>query len=740
MATFTSTTDGNINDGATYGNTSPGSAGTDFPDDTDICVVGGSTTITLNVDYEVRALKITGTMAGGGNTITVNGATSNKPFDNDGTITGDLNVTITNTGVQQDGLLLDAMGTSGNINNLTLNLANGTTANKTVGIASSTTLDNTLTITSGVFDTVFDGGSSVGLTVGGHVFGNGTLIANDSSVTIAGQCTVANVELTAGSITSNDDYRPSTKTTIDGNGTITAAGASQMGGLFDIGATNTPTLNAGRLHSSLDIPTGNQGQSTFNLDLNEDQTTGPARHVFFYNLELDSEGTENNTYTMQDDITCTNDLTITDGEINTGSDHSLTVTGDIEIADGGPKLSYNGSTVSCARLGVGLGGVGKIDGTEAGKIIVNGTGNARILDLAGAILTGDTVTFEYQGQATTATQALSGLSSGTFNLIINSDGATEKCIPNASVTALNDLTVTDGEFELPSSTNIEAAGDLIIAAAGVADLNPASSDGNVTFRSVVISSGGTLEAPSHGSFTLTGTLSAWSFQNNSTNFNHNNGTITQQASGHIKSVSSNPFYNFTMNSSSSDDHNAIFRASSGTDVVLAENNVTVTRGKVYGNTTSDNLSVGSLTVTSTSGTFIPSSNTNSITAGAFDIGANTFSLGTATLSFTGASSAFASADGAVFSAGPGATISGYTTGDKSDFDAQSNFAVVGTVEKLNNNGPGSVLVTGKVLNCDGNFITLHPQQDAAQQLDKSSEADRETTLGRDLDRATELVG
>ena len=781
MTTFTSTTDGNINDGGTYGNTSPGVAGTDFPDSDDICVAGGSTTITLNVDYEVRALKITGTIAGGGNTITVNGATSNKPFDNDGTITGDLNVTITNTGIQQDGLLLDAMGTSGNINNLTLNLANGTTANKTVGIASSTTLDNTLTITSGTFNTVFDGGASQGLSVGGHIFGNGTFVANDSTVTVAGQCAPANVELTAGSITSNDDFRPTTQTTIDGNGSITAAGGAQMGGLFDIGATNTPTLQAGRLHSSLDIPTGNQGQSTFNLALNEDQT-GPSRHLYFYNFTLDSEGTENNTLTLAASFTVTNNLTITDGELkcngatvevqgkttignashssedkatitcdasamflgsgktddyaiemlaggtyvggngnhttgaikqtvantkftftsatttinsentsddrmfeltngqannadgritftgnftsciqwtgpsgdtgphnvrlndtnltlkprntlnvegymnidagtfNTqydGSDKTLTVTGDIEIADGGPKLIYNASTVTCARLGVGLGGVGAIDGTEAGKIIVNGTGNVRILDLAGAVLTGDTVTFEYQGQATTATQALSGLTSGVFNLIVNSDGATEKCIPNASVTSLNDLTMTDGEFELPSSTNIEADGDLIISANGVADLNPASSDGNVTFRSVVISSGGTLEAPSHGSFTLTGTLSAWSFQNNSTNFNHNNGTITQTAAGHIKSVSTNPFYNFTLNSSSSDSHEAVFRASSGTDVVLTENNLALTRGIVKVNTGSDTMAIGSIDIAGT-GTLQASSTTTTITKGNFN--------------------------------------------------------------------------------------------------------------------------
>ena len=173
--TFTSTTDGNINDGGTYGNTSPGSAGTDFPDTDDICVVGAGTDVTLNTNFECRAVKITGTgspgtlIATSSYTLTVNGATSNKPFDNDGEISGDLNLTITNTGLQQDDLLLDAMGSSGNLNDLTLNLANGTTANKTVGISETTTIDGNLTITSGTFDTVFSNCSSQTLNVTGQV-------------------------------------------------------------------------------------------------------------------------------------------------------------------------------------------------------------------------------------------------------------------------------------------------------------------------------------------------------------------------------------------------------------------------------------------------------------------------------------------------------------------------------------------------------------------------------------------
>ena len=467
MTTFTSTTNGNLADGATYGNTSPGVRGTDFPGDDDVLVVDTGDTVTMNADATIGSLDIKGTLTtdGTARTLTLDDGGQGYICEHRGTLSTTINLTI-NSNYAGDRLIRLNNGGNGNFNNVSITLQS-TSRKLTIGTEAAS-IDGNFTITQGIFDT-------------------------DSS-----------------------------------------------------------------------------------------------------------------------------------------NNYALTVTGDIEIADGGPQLKYNDSTVTCARLGVGLGGVGKIDGTEAGKIIVNGTGNVRILDLAGAVLTGDTVTFEYQGQATTATQALSGLTSGVFNLIVNSDGATEKCIPNASVTSLNDLTLTDGEFELPSSTNIEAAGDLIIQINGVADLNPASSDGNVTFRSVVISSGGTLEAPSHGSFTLTGTLSAWSFQNNSTNFNHNNGTITQTAAGHIKSVSTNPFYNFTMNSSSSDSHEAVFRASSGTDVVIAANDVTVTRGIVKLNTVSDTASMAALTIGST-GTFQASSGTTTI-KGNFD-NSGTFTHNDGTIKF-----------------------------------------------------------------------------------------------------------
>ena len=269
MATFNSAGNGDFNADATW--TESGQ-----PSTSDHAIIGAGHNVTMTADDEVGSIKISGTITGGGNTLTVNRASSNKPFDNDGTISGDLNVTITNTGAQQDGLLLDAMGTSGNINDLTLNLANGTTANKTIGIADATTIDGDLTITSGTFDTVFSGGSSQTLTVNGDVDVDGTLTANAS--------------------------------------TLTFGGHSRIDGTFA------------------------RGTSTVIMDGNQGSVTNPTIRGFssgnkLYNLICRDTATGDGVQ-MATDITVENDLTIENTASMTGyiADRVLTVEGDVVIA------------------------------------------------------------------------------------------------------------------------------------------------------------------------------------------------------------------------------------------------------------------------------------------------------------------------------------------------------------------------------------------------------------------------
>ena len=177
-----------------------------------------------------------------------------------------------------------------------------------------------------------------------------------------------------------------------------------------------------------------------------------------------------------------------------------------------------------------------------------------------------------------------------------------------------DLTLTSGTLTTDSSQNrtLTVTGDVIIAAAGGLTCNSST----VSVNSFTISSGGTLSLPdASGSCTITGSLSGWSLQNNSQNLSHNNGTVTQTGNGHHKSVFTNPLYNFVVNMVHLS-HQSTFRAAgvgglSLTEVKVAANNVTVTRGTLQFNTSTDNAEMGSLKIAS-EGTYLATSGTTTV--------------------------------------------------------------------------------------------------------------------------------
>jgi len=490
------------------------------------------------------------------------------------------------------------------VNNLTL------TGNVTYNLHGNSLISNTLTITSGTTldtQTTSSSGTFRNLTVAGHIFGDGIFTADESTITVAGQITVGTVNLTSGAITSNDDFRPSTKTNIDGNGSITANGSSQIGGLIDIGASNTPTLQAGRLHSTLDIPSGNQGQSTFNLALNENQSNGPARHVFFYNLNLDSEGTENNTYTMQEAITCTGNLTITDGVIDTGSDHALTVgantddggaTGHLLILDAG-ELVCNSSTVIVGSLycqiAAGSNGTGFAElnlPDSSGSFTVRGPEKNgyvfRLDNQAECNHNSGTITFSLTAENHPSimdvtslrgtgvnnilvTQTVSSASSGGVLEFVGSDtvkgnltltgNGSESCIVDtnfngASLTIEGDVTVNNHSTFIKRTTNT----------------------GNYSFGGLKLSGGSTFNATS-GTTTITNRITGEShlWKNDGGTFNHNNGTVKFNDNDH-SAVKENTFYNVEVESNLGDYAVSFEAQGGGGNPFTILNNLTITRG------------------------------------------------------------------------------------------------------------------------------------------------------------------
>lgn len=341
MGTFTSTgSGGNWTDDSTWAETGQPAA-----DGTDHCIISAGDTVTLTGNTGTGSIKISGTIVGGGHTLTVNRASSNKPFDNDGTIDSgsDLNVTITNTGAQQDDLLLDAMGSSGNINDLTINLANGTTSNKTIGIADATTIDGDLTITSGTLNTSFAGGTAADLTVAGKATVTGTLTLNDSTVDIAqtlqaesaGIITCGNTNLTVGSLVILGTM---TLPSASGSCTVDSEGTSSHGtNGFAIDINGTVVHNNGKVN----ITTANTV-----IDI-----TGTSGNL--YDLEINGlVQVPSGTHTIDNNVTIASGHTFSTNNLST----SLTVHGNVNVS-GTFWRTDNSGTVTLGGLTINSGGL-----------------------------------------------------------------------------------------------------------------------------------------------------------------------------------------------------------------------------------------------------------------------------------------------------------------------------------------------------------------------------------------------
>ena len=145
-----------------------------------------------------------------------------------------------------------------------------------------------------------------------------------------------------------------------------------------------------------------------------------------------------------------------------------------------------------------------------------------------------TIIMTFAGNTEISWESTTSGNEGPYNFTVNHASAIQRS-RRSPFRVLNDLTITAGEYNTLSGDSgadldLTVTGNVIIAAAGTLTCNSST----VIANSITISANGTLDAPdASGSLTLNGTLSAWSFQNNSTNFNHNNGTITQTNAGHI---------------------------------------------------------------------------------------------------------------------------------------------------------------------------------------------------------------
>jgi len=508
---------------------------------------------------------------------------------------------------------VDFNATAGNVRDVTINHASCV-----VNSENSCVLSRNLNVTLGEFKT-----NGNVLTVPGSISGNGTLTASTSTVTVTGQTTVATVNITTGTFNYFDDYRPTTSNITDNATFNQTSVGGQLGGRIIITASKTPTFNAvGRLHSSLDIQSGEQGNSTINLDLSENQT-GPSRALFFHNLELDSQDTENNTFTMAGAITCTGNLTITDGIIDTSSsDHALTVAGRTDIGPGSggadqATLTCNASTVSLGSgrtsshaLIINQGGtfVGGSGAHTIGSIDVKNNSNAKCTLTSGNTTvnsekTGDdrnmviagSSTFAHGGGTIIVTFAGTthyDIDKTINNLTLNNASLVQK-LSDSSVLAGN-LTITAGQFNA-NGRNLTVAGDVDVTG------TLTGSSGAMSFGSLTIASGGTYSATS-GTTTITNEVSgAFALDKHASGtFNHNSGTVEVTTNtntfidgfeGTVTSGSgANALNNLIVNLSDSASYHFRLRPNSGTAHTIL-GNLTVTQGMFELETDSHTLTV-----------------------------------------------------------------------------------------------------------------------------------------------------
>ena len=572
-------------------------------------IVQASHFMTLGADVPCGSVRLLGTLTGNDNTITTDRATSNKPFDHDGTISGDLNVTITNTGVQADGWMIDSgHGNTGNINDLTINMANGTTANKTIGIAETCTLDGDLIITSGTFDTVFSGGSSQTLTVDGDCYVAGTLTGNASAISLG------SLEVAA-----SGKYNATTGTT-----TITAKD-SVTGYSWDVNGTDSFDNNDGTVLFDL-----GSGVDTHVRTGQSDGANSFHHLTVLLNASTNTLNMRPNAGTV---MTVEGNLTVQEGILqkNTHS-HTLTVTGHVSIESGGKIDATSASGVN--NFGsLTIAGSAEYIATSGTTTLTINNGSGYIMQSAGTSrFTHSNGTVKFDGSESLPSV---DVDDPFYNVIIDTNNKLR--LIDQKLDIANDLTITSGGAFAHSSTPntaIEVGGNVDIQGG---TLGSTDCTANWKFNSLTIGNGTTYIAPS-GTTEITGEgdgtsgTNGYAWYNVSGTYTHNNGTV-KFTGGSDTDIREDAFYNLIINGDTSSVDYYIRQKdgeSSSSGHVRILNNLDIQRGGFSRSKSANELTVfGTLDICSggTGGYFGDTSDTGIYNLGTVNIHNNgTFNL------------------------------------------------------------------------------------------------------------------
>ena len=171
----------------------------------------------------------------------------------------------------------------------------------------------------------------------------------------------------------------------------------------------------------------------------------------------------------------------------------------------------------------------ELNGGGGNILYIHGDSNATSLENNGSVTNTPRIEFRNTGADKNAK-----FGTGTYGLVeVNCSGRTVTM--TSAMTTSNNLTISAGTLDTGSTGRaITVTGDVTVT--GTLDLDAASSDANYSFGSLKINSGGTVQAPSHGTITITSEASSGYAIEVSGTYTHNSGTlkITTDANSLVK--------------------------------------------------------------------------------------------------------------------------------------------------------------------------------------------------------------
>jgi hypothetical protein len=323
---------------------------------------------TLTADVPVGSLDIlaNGTLVGAGFKITVHQEDSNVAVDNDGIISGNLDLEIQTAGVTT----MDLAGTSGTIRHLTIN-----DASCVATMYSDVSLSGDLTITAGQLTTGDGGYGYSNLTVAGgtSIPSGGTLTCNTSAISLGSGVKAGvpfGLNVSGGTFTGGTGTHTIGSIRFSSGTFVFSSGATELNGSENVSSLAFLYVNADVTHSGGTITVTTDVASNAllydtDLTLNDLIIDSGAVHKIWTEK---SDGSNENT------LTCAGDLTITDGTLNTRYSSQdvvdLTVTGDVDVTG---TLTGNASAISMGSLTIASGGT--YEATSGTTTITGGGAN-----------------------------------------------------------------------------------------------------------------------------------------------------------------------------------------------------------------------------------------------------------------------------------------------------------------------------------------------------------------------------